>query len=391
MDAETSLVDRLLATPPNPQTDSPLFSTLPAEVRTAIFKLALADYPNPDPSKHYGSDAIFSRPAYSSPRRTDTALLRTCRAAYIETWFLPFILREQIHYVGRPDREPPEYSNSHGLNLQTLTGIMQKYKVGGEGDETVEIDAVRVFTQMWKLEDADEIAELVRTPGLRFRRLTITIRHTDWWHWERDMALSIDGGKGFLRKVSAVLPDTVREIRMELESLERKKGQVDELAAMMRERWFFRRVDGEGLFADISENEEENAEKKDGQAEEEGLVSRWSGSSTWQHQRWVRDETEEGKIDYYVRTVPFRPRHIVEAKGGRVSEELITAADAGDFDAERLKLRVQARPMVYRGPAYEQTDRPAPRQNWGHRVRNMPLRDLRLNRPPHHQQQQQPQ
>jgi hypothetical protein len=36
-------------------------------------------------------------------------------------------------------------------------------------------------------------------------------------------------------------------------------------------------------------------------------ITRWSGSSTWERQRWLRDETRPGTLDYYVASVPFRP------------------------------------------------------------------------------------
>ncbi|KAG9705738.1 hypothetical protein KCU73_g17858, partial [Aureobasidium melanogenum] len=34
---------------------------------------------------------------------------------------------------------------------------------------------------------------------------------------------------------------------------------------------------------------------------------RWSGSATWHHHRWIRDETGPNKLDYYVSTVTWRP------------------------------------------------------------------------------------
>lgn len=377
------LHDQLLDIPPNPQTASPIFSQLPAEVRTAIWSLALTDYLDPDPTKRYEADTLFTRPAYSAPRRTDTSLLRTCRAVYRESWFLPFILREHTHWLTRGDRAPPEYNQGHGLSIRNLTSILQRYHVGVGGSDgndkerLVEIDSLRVFAQMFKLEEGDPLADLISTPGLRFRRLKITIRHTDWWYWERDSPLSINGGK-WLQKMSEVLPDTVREVVLELESLERKKGQVDAIAAQMRERWFFRRTDGEILLADTS-LDEENSEEGDAQVDQEGdFVTRWSGSSTWQNQRWLRDESEPGRIDYYIRTVPFRLKHSVEANGGRVSPEALRAAEANEFNLQRLKLHLpNESPMRYRGPAYRSTVVTTyPR---GHTTRR--IRDVRLQRP----------
>jgi hypothetical protein len=376
--AELTLHERLLATAPDAQSDSPLFNRLPAEVRTAIYSLALTDYLDPDPAKRYEANTLFTRPSYSAPRRTDTSLLRTCRAIYSEAWFLPFVLREQTHWLTREDRAPPEYDR-HGLNIRNLTSIVQRYLAdsdgsggsGGDGMERlVEIDSVRVFVQMFLLEEATPLVNLITTPGLRFRRLTITIRHQDWWEWEYDRPLYIKGQK-WIEKVSEVLPDTVKEVVMELESLERKKHQIDRIAEQMQERWFFKRTDGAILLAEAP-SDGQDIEKTD-------LVTRWSGSSTWQDRRWVRDETEPGRVDYYVRTVPFKLKQQVEANGGQVSDEALKAAEAGKFDTEKLYLQLPGeRPMRIRGPTYRSTI-VHQRVPVGDALRR--VRDLRLQRP----------
>jgi hypothetical protein len=45
----------------------------------------------------------------------------------------------------------------------------------------------------------------------------------------------------------------------------------------------------------------------------------------------VRDETEEGRIDYYVVAVSFRLEHVVQRRGGVVSGEAREAAGKGEF------------------------------------------------------------
>ncbi|KAB5586098.1 hypothetical protein GE09DRAFT_1073321 [Coniochaeta sp. 2T2.1] len=323
-----SLHARLLTIPPAPQTSSPLFSLLPAEVRSEIFSLALADYPDPSPQKHYRRATCYTRPSYFAPRRTDWALLATCRAVYAEAWHLPFVLREQTHWLTAQDRAPPEYKTGHIYNGgRTQSEILARNLAviaRGLGDEMFEIEGVRVFAQMYKLEDGS-LATLLGTRGLRPRRVTLTIRHSDWWFWEDDELLRVEGQK-WLQGVCRVLEDSVREVTIELESLERKKDQVDEIAKQMRERWFFKRKDGEGLLADVS-----------GKGDE---VTRWSGTSTWNRQRWVRDETAERRLDYYVVAVHFRPKHVVERRGGVVSDAARRNCDEGLFGADRLRLTV---------------------------------------------------
>ena len=86
-------------------------------------------------------------------------------------------------------------------------------------------------------------------------------------------------------------PDSVRELRFELESLERRKDQINSIANQMIGKWQFRRKDGVRLSAEHSSI----------------AIMRWSGSSTWAGERWVRDETRPETLDYYVATITFKP------------------------------------------------------------------------------------
>ncbi|OIW27263.1 hypothetical protein CONLIGDRAFT_580045 [Coniochaeta ligniaria NRRL 30616] len=319
---------RLLTVPPLPQSSSPLFTLLPAEVRAEIFSLALADYPDPSPSSHYSATTCFTRPSYFAPRITSVALLSTCRLVYAEAWHLPLLLREQVHWLTAPDRAPPEYRTGHiyggGREQSRRLGRDLAQIAGRLGTGEFEIEGVRAFAQMYRLEDGS-LAALLGTPGLRPKRVVLTVRHADWWWWESDEVLRVEGQK-WLRGVCEVLAESVREVCVELESLERKRGQVDEISKQMRERWFWRRRDGVGLFADVT-----------GVGDE---VTRWSGTSAWNGQRWVRDETVEGQIDYYVVAVWFRREHVVRQRGGMVSEEARRACEEGVFRADRLRLAV---------------------------------------------------
>ncbi|KAI1375717.1 hypothetical protein F4677DRAFT_422191 [Hypoxylon crocopeplum] len=317
--SKTPLHAKILSIPAALQDESPLFGVLPAEVRSSIFSLALTDYPDPTPDNHYAAETCYTRPHYFSPRKTDTALLRTCRATYAECWFLPFMLQEQAHWLTAQDRAPPEY-RVH-MSVASLQSRLQQIKEQRDNGEIVEIEGLRVFAQMYKIEDG-RLAALLRTPGLYPRRLTLTIRHADWWYWEGDQPLRFEAK--WIKAVCDVLPSSVREFCIELESLERKKEQVDSIAKQMREKWFFKRTDGAALFPDVTGGNVE--------------VSRWSGASTWNNRTWTRDETAPGRIDYYVVCVPFRLQHAVERKGGGVSDEAIRAASGNVFDAKKMRL-----------------------------------------------------
>ena len=92
------------------------------------------------------------------------------------------------------------------------------------------------------------------------------------------------------------LPASVCEFRMELESLERKKDQIASIGRQMVATWQFQRKDGVFMVA---------------RPTDEGPnplpVMRWSGPSTWEQQRWIRDESRPETVDYYVATVVWRP------------------------------------------------------------------------------------
>ncbi|KAJ4312666.1 hypothetical protein N0V84_009810 [Fusarium piperis] len=308
----------ILSIPDSPQSGSPLFKLLPAEVRNHIFALALTDYEDPSPDNHYGDNVCFTRPSYFSPRRTDTALLRTCRAVYRECRFLPFMLTEQLHWLSFDERAPPEYDVNTAVNKLHATAkeIAQQM-----GQEQVQIAGIRVFPQMFKLEEG-ELERLLRMPYMDPKRLTITIRHADWWRWEDDAPLFFNGF--WIGDVSDELSPSLNEICIEMETLERKKRQVDRIAKMMIERWFFKKPDGTVLLADT-----------EGSTRQE---SRWRGTSRWHNKRWTRDETEEGVIDYYIVSVTFRPRQVIERNGGKVSEHASNRAESDNYDYDELRL-----------------------------------------------------
>ncbi|KAJ6440099.1 Anaphase-promoting complex subunit 13 [Purpureocillium lavendulum] len=307
----------LLAGHADSQCESLLYSKLPGEVRNYIFSLALADFPDPAPASQYAETSCYARPAYFAPRISDTRLLRTCRAVYKECWHLPCALREQVAWVTNADRAPLSYDE--GQLLSTLR-YMEELR-----GEKVEIGSLRVFTQMFMLERG-EVAHLLREPSLHPREVTLTIRHTDWWHWEEDKPLYFQGD--WIKDFSEAMPPSVRRLRIELESLERKKDQIDEIARQMAQRWCFVRSDGVVLYADAAEGA--------------AAVSRWSGTSRLFGRRWVRDETTPGTSGYYIATVSFMPELVLERAGATVSETARNHARRGldRMHGDRVRLYV---------------------------------------------------
>ncbi|KAF5249308.1 hypothetical protein FANTH_5389 [Fusarium anthophilum] len=306
----------ILAKTPNPQDESPLYAKLPGEVRDNIFSYVLTDHPDPTPTKKFKENTCYTRPSYLAAQSTDTRLLRTCRAIYRETWFKPFVLREHTEWATSEDRAPPP--GKAPPRLRPMVAEISK----SLGTDNVEIERLRIFAQMYRLEE-NGLRDILRMPHLAPRTITLTIRHTDWWYWEEDEPLHFDGN--WIEGVSQVLTPSTSQFCIELESLERKKDQVDKIAKQMVDAWFFKRPDGVVLYADTSD-----ANRK---------VSRWSGSSTWHGQRWTRDETEPNKLDYYIVSITFRPLISIERSGGSVSERAIKEAqDPHDLGRPKLLL-----------------------------------------------------
>ncbi|KAL4802015.1 hypothetical protein BDV18DRAFT_148058 [Aspergillus unguis] len=261
----------------NGQSQSPLFRLLPAEVRNLIFTYALSPYE--DTSNAYSKETYWTRPGYSAPHKTSTALLRACKRTYAETWFMPFALADHTFYLTAQDRAPQNPWFDKKAYSDFLKTIHAAYAGG------VEIQNVQIFAQLYKLEPGEMISDLLDTPHLRPRYVRLTIRYTDFWHWENNRPLYIDGT--WVGKVR--FPDSVRAFVIDFESLERRKEEVDFVSQGAVEKWTFKRQDGRLL-----------------QADKEMSVSKWTGSSMLGGRRWVRDEERPGQLDYYVVTATWK-------------------------------------------------------------------------------------
>lgn len=282
-----------------PQTQSVLFKSFPGEIRDYIFYYALCDYE--DNSVPYDENTCYRRPGYFAPRRTDTALLRTCQQVYREAWFLPWTTKDHTLFLTSPDRCPVRTITAQQM-LPTLNLI---YAIHGK----TEIDHLRIFPQLYSLEPGRNLQHINDSPHFYPRRFTITIRHTDWWYWEDDMPLRFDSK--FVNVCR--FPESVTELRFELESIERRKEQIISIAKQMMEKWQFQRKDGVRLSAKGSVMS----------------VTRWSGSSTWGGRRWLRDETRPETLDYYVATIIFRP----------VRKDLANDEDLDNYQAPKLEVK----------------------------------------------------
>lgn len=237
------------------QAQSPLFSVLPAEVRDRIFYYALADYE--DSTNLYDRETCYRRPNYLAARRSDTTLLRTCQRVYHEAWFRPWTSAEHTLWLTASDRCPQRVTTVD--KLQSSLRLLHAH----HGD--TEVDHVRIFAQLYMLENGLRLSLILNMQHFHPRCMTVTVRHTDTWHWETDEPLRI--ASHWVR--TCRFPESLQRLYVELESLERKKDQVDNIVAQMIEKWQFRRRDDRVLSA------------KGYPAK----IMRWSGNSTWGGQR----------------------------------------------------------------------------------------------------------
>ncbi|KAI1617314.1 hypothetical protein EDD36DRAFT_431063 [Exophiala viscosa] len=264
--------------PCNEQLGCTLFDNFPGEIRDRIFTFALSCYD--DQARKWDRNSSFVRPDYSAPEVADTALLQTCQRIYAENWFRPWISAIHTFYLAAQGRKPDD---KHVMSVAKLQPALNQLNAAhGE----VEISHVRVFPQLYALEPGKEIGNILNMDNFFPRKLTITIRHHDWWFWEQDERLLI---RSWWVNVCR-FPSSLSEICMELESLQRKENQIDWIAEEMTKAWHFERKDGTILSANGGDFK----------------VDLWSGSSTWERTRWLRDETQPGTNDYYVKTVIWK-------------------------------------------------------------------------------------
>ena len=269
----------------NSQDFSPLFNKLPPETRELICSYALAPFEDASLEAQFNDDTCFKRPNYSAHLKHDTMLLRTCRRIYSEAWHLPWTTRQQVFYFTWSERRP----DGSDEGVQTVEKMQRALNVLHECHGDVQLDGgVRIFAQLLQLENGRNFDRVMSMQHFCPKTVTVTIRHTDWWFWENDEPMRIASDWVCLPR----LPDSVREVRLEFESLERRKDQVNALAGQACDYWLFFTKSGRRLAASKNELETE----------------RWSGSSTWAGKQWKEDEAK-GKpnvLDYYIGRIAFR-------------------------------------------------------------------------------------
>lgn len=223
----------------------PLFALLPAEIRNHIYALSLEsdDRSDTTASRSYQRYELYFRPGYKQPRCIPTALLQTCQHIYAEASLLPPAINEHTFWFWRA----PPHVKTH--SPQAYFQLMSP-------EQRAQVHHLHFFFQQFALED-DNWADFLS--GLKFgekeratrgetrispKKMTITLRHSDWWYWENDEPLGIDPfrrGRTHARDMGKTdrgyepgawgnrlqLIPTLEEVVIEFETVMRKRDQLD--------------------------------------------------------------------------------------------------------------------------------------------------------------------
>lgn len=109
-------------------------------------------------------------------------------------------------------------------------------------EQLVVVESLLIYAQKCELEHlhgAFTIPELeIFSDKLRIHHLTVTVRHGDWWNWEEDEPLWLDGDENYepwCTQFARIFPD-LEAFKFKLETLERLRPEMDALVINVR-RW----------------------------------------------------------------------------------------------------------------------------------------------------------
>lgn len=238
----------------NLQSQSPIFSRIPAEIRNQVFLLALAA--DDDTEKPYSPYSYHYRPGYHYPHKIHLDLLLTCRRVYLETRFLSLSINEHTDWFfrappGTREKFLPKLNTKPKDDQRAYQNCLNEYQKSA-------LCKVHIFTQQFWLEDAwpnHPAWPLFTQLWGNLTEIKITIRHTDWWNWEYGAPLAMDAKRAgqakpndWIEASNSFKPgswgDAFRNFRalkvfqLELETVEGKKNELDKIIAHA-ETWQF--------------------------------------------------------------------------------------------------------------------------------------------------------
>ncbi|MCJ1452107.1 hypothetical protein MMC28_002448 [Mycoblastus sanguinarius] len=246
------------------QEGSPLFNRIPGEIRNRIFELAVTI--SIDKQESFPRHGFYYRPGFRYPnRKLDTALLSTCRRVYQETHFLPAqsYVRVKWHGRGPPARVQENIQQDSPVRRRTLRTRPRHSTVQQDTSYHPNLRSLHLFTQQCWLEGWRSSAEKISQQALGLHNLKITLRHSDWWWWERSEPLKLDAKQ--CDTASPIVHSTasdefydnswghhfyffngLKKFELELETVELKRSGLDEIVFRAKD-WQFPLGDGKLL------------------------------------------------------------------------------------------------------------------------------------------------
>ncbi|KAM0707416.1 hypothetical protein Q7P35_004061 [Cladosporium inversicolor] len=226
---------KTLPTPENlaschPQSQSPLFSTLPAEIRNYIFSLALLQYE--DLANPYEKNALWYRPGHRARHIVSTSLLLTCRLVWLEANHWP--MTQAVHYFWYHEGNRPDWAQESCVDDELR---VDNFFSRLSDVQFLRVKRVQIFADVGWLEWTDgsdfrERVGLQRHP-LRLDNFKVTVRHVDWKGWEFDGMLRLSSSwlRSLLRSPEAT---HFAEFCLELETLEWKVVRLRRIVEKLR-------------------------------------------------------------------------------------------------------------------------------------------------------------
>ncbi|KAF1819750.1 uncharacterized protein K489DRAFT_343755 [Dissoconium aciculare CBS 342.82] len=198
--------------------------------------------PYEDPACPYKTTDYYYRPGHNARNKSCTSLLYTCRRAWIEANHLPLQLAEPTFWMRNEERQP-EWTRRNrsdekddGLrDEKRFLKLMNRLTVNNR----VNLKGIHIFAQVFWLEQdmwANMVfdgAEMDHTSFAWPSEVKMTIRHTDWWCWERNRPLSIQDDC-IRRLLDRPALKSAEHFILDLETLRSSREKVDQLENIIR-------------------------------------------------------------------------------------------------------------------------------------------------------------
>ncbi|KAJ9621491.1 hypothetical protein H2203_006977 [Taxawa tesnikishii (nom. ined.)] len=281
----------------HPQSQSPLFAKLPAELLNKVFDFALT--PHEDSKSAYSPEAWYYRPGYHAPLRVPTSLLLTCRQAWLIGNHIPLSSTTLSDWFFRG---PASRLRSDRQQQPTTALSNSRHRLWDMLDRMTynnlsNINSIHYFAQLFWIEalsaNPDSLTPFFGPPPPSLcspisRVTTITIRHTDWQEWDIDTPLKFNDA--WLR---AILNDPRRSylqsFRLQLETLTARKQELDTIVDRLRQLEGTALLDGNELLRFT--------------ADETVKIVSWTGTSHINGQTWASYSGSDS-ISHHSITIP---------------------------------------------------------------------------------------